>query len=59
MPVFLGDPTAPCYKASGTYKAFKKVRKGWGSIKPIEKVIPNKKKKTRSQSKLKASDLFY
>ena len=42
------------------YKAFKRQRKLW-SIDPVEKIIPNKNKKSRQKQKLelKASDLFF
>jgi hypothetical protein len=34
-------------KESSTYKAIKKLRGDWGSVSPVTKVIPNKKKKPR------------
>ena len=42
-------------------ESFRKVRKSWGNISPVEKIIPNKKKKSRKKLKqeLKASELFY
>lgn len=36
------------------YEAWKKIRGTWGAIKPVTKVIPNKKKETDPKHKGKA-----
>jgi hypothetical protein len=32
-------------------ETYLKVRKSWGDINPVTKIVPNKKKKTRAQNK--------
>ena len=40
-------------KENEWYKAYKKVRKDWGNVNPVEKVVPSKKEYKRSKDKRK------
>ena len=42
--------------ANSSYEANRKIRKDWGDIKPITRVIPNKKKNPRVKHKGRAED---
>ena len=42
--------------ANSSYEANRKIRKDWGDIKPITRVIPNKKKNPRVKYKDKVED---
>lgn len=35
--------------SKATYDALKKIRKDWGDISPVTKIIPNKKKKKKEK----------
>ena len=37
--------------SNSSYEANRKIRKDWGDIKPITRVIPNKKKNQRAKHK--------
>ena len=41
---------------NSSYEANRKIRKDWGNIKPITRVIPNKKKNPRMKHKGRAED---
>ena len=41
---------------NGPYEANRKIRKDWGDIKPITRVIPNKKKNLRVKHKDRIED---
>ena len=42
--------------ANSSYEANRKIRKDWGNIKPITRVIPNKKKNQRAKHKGRVED---
>lgn len=42
--------------ANSSYEANRKIRKDWGDIKPIMRVIPNKKKSPRVKHKGRIED---
>ena len=42
--------------ANSSYEANRKIRKDWGDIKPITRVIPNKKKNPRVKHKSRTED---
>lgn len=39
-----------------SYKAWKKIRNDWGNIKPVTKIIPNKKKNPKVKHKKRVKD---
>ncbi len=39
-----------------SYKAWRKIRNDWGSIKPVTKIIPNKKKNPKTKHKKRVKD---
>lgn len=41
---------------NNTYDAYKKIRNNWGVIKPVTKIIPNKKKNPKIKHKKKEED---
>lgn len=42
--------------ANSSYEANRKIRKDWGNIKPVTRVIPNKKKNPRMKHKDRIGD---
>ena len=42
--------------ANSSYEANRKIRKDWGNIKPVTRVIPNKKKNSRVKHKDEVGD---
>ena len=43
-------------KQSSSYEIYKKIRGDWGSISPVTKVIPNKKKNQKTKHKGRMED---
>lgn len=43
-------------KLPSTYETLKKIRNDWGSVNPVTKVIPNKKKNPKIKHKGKEND---